>query len=57
MFLNLRIKDFILEYYNNEKIIELYVNIVKKFDESLFWVDFADLDVDNLIIWEYSLTF
>jgi hypothetical protein len=56
LFLNLRAKDFKLELYN-WKIVNLHISIVKKVDESLFWTDFADLNIEDIVIGEYDLTF
>lgn len=56
IFQGLRVKDFVLEPYNNWKIVDLYVSFVKKFS-NLFWQNFEDLSIENIVIWEYNLTF
>lgn len=52
VFLNLRIKDFVLDAYNDGLLVNMYVSVVGKFEE-YYWKDFSDLEISN--IYEYSL--
>lgn len=54
LFLNLRAKDFELEWYNNWDLINVKISIVNKFDD-FFGEKFDDLNIENLIIYEYNL--
>jgi hypothetical protein len=55
VFLNLRAKDFYLEVYNSWSLINLDFSVVKTFNKDSFWLEFSSFDIEEIVIYEYSL--
>lgn len=57
LYLWLRLKDFDINLYNNEKIIDIYLSVITYKNESLYWTSLnqAFISKDNLL--EYNLVF
>lgn len=53
----LRMKDFNVETYNDWNIIDIYYTVINLFDDSTFFLDFADFYIDELVIDEYNLVY
>lgn len=57
LFYNLRIKDFKWQLYNWNSILDLYISIVLRIDDYMFWDDLSSIYFDELDIVEMNLVF
>lgn len=51
------IKDFDLQKYNWEKLLDMNISIVKKLKDDFLNVDYNEIFIDDFVIGDYSLVF
>lgn len=53
----LRAKDFRIDSYNGDSVVNMYYSVINLYDDSLFGKNFEEFYLDDLIVDEYNLVF